>query len=55
MVTLKALLASPSPILAAAMKMIVEMTPDTRLTAIWWPATGVVPSRAMKIAMKEVG
>jgi hypothetical protein len=29
MVTLNALLASPSPILAAATKMIVEMTPET--------------------------
>ena len=25
---------------------------DTRLAAIWCPATGVVPSRAMNIAMK---
>lgn len=25
---------------------------DTRLTAIWWPATGVAPRRAMKKAMK---
>ena len=33
MVTLNAFAASPSPILAAAMKMIVEMMPDTRLTA----------------------
>ena len=25
---------------------------DTRLAAIWWPATGVAPRREMKIAMK---
>ena len=24
---------------------------DTRLAAIWWPATGVAPRREMKIAM----
>ena len=26
---------------------------DTRLAASWWPATAVVPRRAMKIAMNE--